>query len=140
MDLSPVLARLKSQLTGFVLVGSAADLDAVGNGVVAAPSCFLLKLSESAEDSQLLGVVDQRLTVGFSVIVVSANLRDATGAAAVAGLEALRAQIRTALLGWVPDPAVGEPVRFSSGALLRFDDAKLWWADEFRVTTYLRSV
>ncbi len=139
MDLSPILDRLKSQLTGFKAIGSAADLEAIGHGVIPIPSCYLVPMSESAEDNDLLGGYEQRLSVGFSVILATSNRRDAVGAAALADLEALRSMIRVALVGWPPEPALGEPVRYLSGSLLRFDDGLLWWADEFRVTSYLRS-
>ena len=139
MDLTPILARLQDQLGGFKKVGSAADLDAIGQGVIPAPSCYLVPMSESAEESSLLGAYEQRLTVGFSVILVCANKRDATGEAALAHLEGLRAQIKAALLNWSPQPEIGEPVRFSAGHLLRFDDGLLWWSDDFNVNSYWRS-
>ena len=139
MDLVPVLTRLQTQLTGFKQVGSAADLDAIQNSVAPTPSCYLVPMSESGEDNALIGGYEQRLTVGFSVIVVSANKRDATGAAASAALEPLRKRIKAALVNWAPEQDIGEPIRFASGSLLRFADGQLWWADEYRVTTYERS-
>ena len=48
MDLEPVIARLKSLLTGFKSIGSAVDLDAAIGGVVAAPAAFVMPLSDSA--------------------------------------------------------------------------------------------
>lgn len=138
MDLAPILARLKSTLTGFKLVGGSVDLESIGAGVVPSPSCYLLPMSESAEDNALIGAFDQRLTVVFAVVTAVSNKRDAAGAAALGDLEPLRTQIKSALLGWQPDSTIGEPVRFSGGALLKFEDALLWWSDEFRVTTYLR--
>ncbi|MFZ4537820.1 phage tail terminator protein [Propionivibrio sp.] len=140
MNLAPVLARLKSQLTGFVVIGGAADLQSIDNDAPPAPSCFLVMTSEVAEDNTLLGGYEQRLTIGFSVVLVVSNVADATGSAAMGDLEALRSQVKTALIGWPPEPAIGEPVRYAAGHQLRFDDGLLWWADEFRVITYLRSV
>lgn len=139
MDLAPILARLKSQLTGFKTIGSAADLEALGASVAASPSCYLLPMAESAEDNRLLGAFEQRVSVTFSVVLAVSNKRDAGGSAAMGDLEPLRALVRAALIGWPPDPAIGEPVRFAGGHLLRFENALLWWMDEFRVTTYLRS-
>jgi hypothetical protein len=138
MDLSPILARLKTKLTGFKAVGASADIDAIANGVVPVPACYLIPRSESAEDSELIGGFEQTQAVGFSIILVAANLVDPTGAAALAGLEALRNKIKGALLAWAPEPEVGEPIRFAGGELIKFEDRRLWWADEFRVTTYLR--
>ncbi len=139
MELAPILARLEAQLEGFKKIGGAADLDAIGNGVVPAPSCFILSTSERAEDNATFGRFEQRVTLGFSVILAAANRRDATGAAAMGDLAPLRRQVKAALIGWAPDPALGEPVHFSGGQLLRFDDGLLWWADEYYVLTYERS-
>lgn len=138
MDLAPVLTRLKSQLVGFKLIGSGADLEAIGNGFVPNPSCYLVPTSESAEDNLLIGAFEQRLTVGFSIILAVANQSDVTGAAALVDLQTLRQQIKASIVAWAPDPVIGEPVHFASGSLLRFGDGLLWWADEFRVVTYER--
>ena len=141
MDLAIIIDRLKNRLTGFKMIGGAADLDAIGSGVVPKPSCYVVPASESAEDIDLVGgVFEQRITVGFSVILASANQRDATGHAALHGLDPLRRQIKSALNGWTPQHETGEPVCFTSGALLRFDDGLLWWGDDYRVVTYERTV
>jgi hypothetical protein len=139
MDLSLILTRLKGQLTGFKEVGNAADLDALIDSVVPTPSAYLMPISESAEDNELIGGFQQRLTIGFWVVLAISNLRDTTGAAAINELTVQRTKVKAALLGWAPEPAIGEPVRFSVGHLLRFKDGVLWWVDEFRVTTYERN-
>ncbi len=139
MNLSPILERLKSQLVGFKEIGSAADLEAVSSTRVPVPSCYLLLLSDSADENITMGAFEQRVTVNFAVILVASNRRDAAGAAAMNELEPLRAQIKAALIGWAPEPLTGEPVNFSAGRLLQFEDGLLWWAEEFRVRTYLRS-
>lgn len=138
MDLSPILARLQDQLTGFKRIGSAADLESLGHGAAPTPAAYLLPLAESAEDNALIGGFDQRLSVQFAVIVAVSNKQDAAGAAAMGDLEPLRAQIHSALLGWAPDASTGEPVGFVSGHLVSFENAQLWWMDEFHVTTYWR--
>ncbi len=143
MDLTPILARLEDQLMGqpggFKKIGGAADLEAIGNGVVPTPACFVVPMRESADDNATFGQFEQRVTVGFSVVLAASNRRDATGAAALAGLEPLRRQIKAAIVGWAPEADFGEPVHFSGGSLLSFADGLLWWADEFRVVTYERS-
>lgn len=140
MDLAPLIERLRAQLTGFKAVGGAADLDAIGNGVVPSPSCYLFPMAESADDNATFGRFEQRVRVAFAVVLAATNRRDATGAAALADLEALRRDVKGALVGWPPDPVTGEPVHFTGGHLLRFEDGLLWWADEFIVTTYERSL
>ena len=138
MELAPIVARLEAQLEGFKKIGGAADLEAIANGVVPTPSCYVIPTRETASDIDLVGGFEQAITVGFSVVIAVSNLRDATGGAAIDVLDALRKQIKAALHRWVPDPANGEAVRFDSGALVRFDDGLLWWLDEYRVLTYER--
>ena len=138
MELAPIVARLEAPLEGFKKIGGAADLEAIGNGVVTTPSCYVIPTRETASDIDLVGGFEQAITVGFSVVIAVSNLRDATGGAAIDVLDALRKQIKSALHRWVPDPTNGEAVRFDSGALVRFDDGLLWWLDEYRVLTYER--
>ena len=81
----------------------------------------------------LLHEVTQR----FGVLLVVSNRRDASGAAALVDLNALRLAVRTALIGWVPNPTEGEPVMYSGGALMRLDaDSRLWWTEEYELKTY----
>lgn len=138
MELSPIVARLESQLSGFKKIGGAADLEAIGNGVVPTPSCYVVMTRETASDIDLVGGYEQAITVGFGVVIAVANRFDATGGAAIDVLDALRKQIKAALNRWVPDPTNGEVVRFDAGALVRFDDGLLWWLDEYHVLTYER--
>lgn len=139
MDLAPIIARLRDETSGFKVVGGAADLDAIGNGVVPAPAAYVIPISESAAPNDIAGGFAQQVAVMFGVVVIASNLSDATGAAAMGGLEARRAAVRGALLGWVPDATNGATVSFSGGRLLRFGDGLLWWGDDFLVNTYLRT-
>lgn len=139
MDVSPIIARLGAQAPGFVVIAGAADLDAAIELAPATPAAYVLPLAESAADSDLATIVHQRTALEFAVVLVVSNLRDAQGAAAAAELATRRAAVRAALLGWAPDAANGEPVSFTSGRLLQFRDARLWWTDEYRVMTDLRS-
>lgn len=137
MDLSPVIARLKAQLSGLKSIGGAADLDAAIDGVVAMPACFVLPLAESGKEMDLLSQTAQSIRQTFGVVHVLGNRRDATGAAALVDLAGLRTPLRAALVGWVPDASNGEAVYFTGGRLLRLDgDGRLWWIDEFEVKTY----
>lgn len=137
MDLSLVLARLKTQLTGLKSIGASVDLDAAIEGVVALPAAFVLPLAESATTQDLTGTTGERVTQAFGVMHCLSNRRDSQGAAALADLVAVRRNLRAALVGWVPDAATGEPVHYTAGRLLRLDgDGRLWWIDEFQLITY----
>ena len=140
MDLSPILARLKTQLVGLKSVGASADLDAAIEGTVAVPSAFVLPLGESATPSELTMVTRQRMTHSFGVVHVVTNRRDAQGAQALVDLATLREQLKAALIGWVMVAASGEPVQFTGGRLLSLDgNGRLWWVDEFVFLSTYRS-
>lgn len=137
MDLSLILARLKTQLIGLKSVGASADLDAAIEGVVAMPAAFLMPLAESGSEMGMVSMTSERIVQSFGVLHVLSNRRDAQGGAAMNDLVALRLALRAALVGWVPDASNGEAVTFTAGRLLRLDgDGRLWWIDEFQLTTY----
>lgn len=137
MDLSPILARLKTQLTGLKSVGASVDLDTALEGVVAMPAAFVLPLGEGAIAMDLVGRTGEQVIQRFGVLHCLSNRRDAQGSASLDDLKTYRLALRVALVGWVPDAATGEPVHFSAGRLLRLDgDGRLWWIDEFQLMTY----
>jgi hypothetical protein len=137
MDLSPIVAHLKVQLTGLRAVGASAELELAQAGGVAMPAAFVLPLAEAASDMGLLTSTAQKVQVSFGVVHCLANRRDPQGGAALGDLHAMRMALRTALVGWVPDVSNGEAVSFTSGRLLQMDgDGRLWWMDEFELTTY----
>lgn len=139
MDVTPIIDRLKTQLTGFVLIAGAADLDIAIDATPNAPAAHVMPLAETAEAPDLAGLHHQRVLQEFGVVVMVANLQDATGSAAAVELHARRLAVRAALVGWVPDPASGETVAFTGGRLLQFFNQRLWWMDQFRVLTDYRS-
>lgn len=137
MDLSVVLARLKAQLTGFKQIGTSVDMEIAMKGAPPTPCAFVLPLAESAANDDLTGMVHAQVAQAFGVVLCVSNVRDARAAAALTDLTPLRAQVRTALLGYVPDPANAEPVHYKAGRLMQLDgDGRLWWLDEFEVTTH----
>ncbi|MCU0963537.1 MAG: Gp37 family protein [Burkholderiaceae bacterium] len=138
MDVSAIITRLRDQLSGFVAIGGAAELDAAIENTPGTPAAYVLPLAETGAEPDLLGIYRQRLTHEFAVVLVLGNLRDPLGAAASIDLASKRGAVRAALAGWAPN-ADGEPVIFSGGALLMFQEQRLWWRDEFRVRSEYRS-
>jgi hypothetical protein len=140
MDLSFVIDRLKAQAPLLKVVGGAADMEAARPSAVLIPAAFVVPLADSVTLNPLTGVHAEVEQWEFGVVLAVANLRDARGAAALTTLAPIRAQVRAALSGWVPDPATGEAVAKKSGRLLRMDgDARLWWMDRFVWKTFYRS-
>lgn len=139
MDLSPIVAHLRTQLPGLRSVGASADLEAAIDGALAMPAAFVLPLAESGRNTGLLGVTAQRIAQAFGVLQVVSNRRDGQGGAALDDLNTHRLALRASLVGWVPDATTGEPVLFTAGRLLRLDgDGRLWWIDEFELITHYR--
>lgn len=138
MDTAVVVARLKGELGGFNTIGGAADLDAAIERLPNTPAAFVLPLAEQGGKPQLLGQHSQRISKAFGVVLVVSNLQDATGAASTSELEVKRQAVLTALAGWSPNPPSSGPVAFTGGRLLRFDQGRLWWVDEFVFDDHFR--
>ena len=137
MDLSLIVTHLRANMPALRSVGVSADLAAAEEGVVAFPAAFVIPLGDKGVDLGMVGSTGQRVAQTFGVVHCLSNRRDAQGGAALNDLAAMRAKLRTALVGWVPDAATGEPVLFTAGRLLRLDgDGRLWWMDEFQLITF----
>ena len=134
------IGRLKAQVTGMREIDGASSLDAAMRGAVSCPSAYAIPLTETGRELAHTGPVDQLITVLFGVLIVLDTARTAQGLDVLIELEAKRRQVRQALVGWVPDEDTGEPVTFAGGELVQFQgDGRLWWSDEFVLTTYYRS-
>lgn len=139
MDTTPIVERLKTRLTGLREIESAAGLDAAMRGNRVAPAVYVMPLTERGtliEDTGPVTQLEHRL---FGVIQVVDTLSP-LGGPGVLDLAALRAQVKAALIGWVPDTETGEPVVFVGGELVQFaGNGQLWWSDEFQLISYFRS-
>jgi hypothetical protein len=131
LDLQQVADRLKAAMPVLRQVGVLADLDAALQGTFTPPAAFVMPVSERCETPTRTGVLRQRVTLRTGVLLSVQNLRDAKGAAALGTLRPLRTALRTALVGWVPDAATGEPVVHATGRLWRMEGGRIWWLDEF---------
>lgn len=140
MWLQDVIARLKAQVTGMREIDGASSLDAAMRGAVSCPSAYAIPLTDTGRELAHTGPVDQLITVLFGVVIVLDTARTAQGLDVLIELDAKRRQVRQALVGWVPDEDTGESVTFAGGELVQFQgDGRLWWSDEFLLTTYYRS-
>lgn len=140
MELSQVIARLKAQRQVLKTVGGAADFDAALAGTIVLPSAFVIPLGDRSDWARHTGAHDEDDEIDFGVILAVSNARDSRGEAAQDSLVPVRAEVRQALSGWVPDESTGEPVHKTTGRLLRLDgDGRLWWIDNYRLRVFYRS-
>lgn len=138
MDLEPILQRLRDQLADLPLreIEEAPGLDAALRASRATPALYLLPLSERGQGLEHTGTPDQIEHRLFGVLQVVDVMGDA-GAAGVVGLVTLRQRVKQALIGFVPDASMGEPVLFVGGELVQFEgDGRLWWSDEYGFSGY----
>lgn len=131
MNLAPVIARIATQCPGFLLVGGAADFSGVDGTPRATPAAFVVPLAERARPSEGFGEDFQIVDATFGILLAVTNVASRGGAEGVTDLEALRAEVRAALLGWIPAGG-GAPLAFERGDLLEFRPGLLWWQDAWR--------
>jgi hypothetical protein len=100
-----VVARLAQRVQRLRLVGGAADLaTARGAAPKAVPACFVVA-SESAQPpaGATSGQLIQRVEVALNIVLFVRNAAGQDmGAAARAEMDALVADVRSALVGWSP--------------------------------------
>ena len=143
MDLDAIHNRLKAELTGLGLrdIGQVVGLDAVIRAQRPnLPAVYLIPLTEQGGDDDTTGDPCPPETRMFGVIHVLDLRNDTTGAKGAALLKSMRAAVKQALIGWVPEAETGEPVWFVGGELVQFEgDGRLYWSDEFVFKGYFRS-
>ncbi len=132
MRIAEIISRLKDQTN--LEVSGAAEL-AAAQADRQRDGAFVFYQSESAGENALDNAVRQvrRIIIGVALAVSNARRRGAEG---VDGVESARAAVMRALVGWTPPDAI-QPVTFTSGRLVGFSKATLWWLDEFTVTEFL---
>jgi hypothetical protein len=139
MTPASIIVRLREQCAELHLVGGAAQLARAIEALTTVPAAFVLPARETAADSPFLDqIVQQEIRAEFTVVLAVRNLADDAGSAAREELEPVRAAVRMALLGWVPD-AAASGCEFVGGELAQFKDSLLWWADTYSTSYLIRS-
>lgn len=135
MDLQPILQRLRDELADLRLreIEDAPALDAAMRSNRAAPAVYLVPLSERGTGLDHTGDVDQIEHRLFGVLQVV----DVGSTVGVVDLKTLRRRVKQALIGFVADDSMGDPVLFVGGELVQFEgNGHLWWSDEFGFSGY----
>lgn len=136
---SDVIARLQAiDPAVFAIVEGAIGFAALKGVPAALPAAYVfVKEEASAPSERMTGPVLQRVETDLAVLIVAGNVSDAHGAAAAGDLEALKAAVRGALVGYVPDATHGEPLQHVSGQLVQFKGGTAWHEDLYSAVTYL---
>ncbi len=141
VDLVSIATRLKEQATGLRKVGLAADLAAVLEGKLpdqTGISAFVLIGDERGGQASIsAGSYIQPVQLSIAVILTFREISNRAGDKLVDEVEAAKAAVRAALIGWIPDGANGA-LRLVHGAPVSFKPGFFAWGYQFATSTQLR--
>lgn len=136
LQLSTIRDRVRDQVPDLLDVGTARDFGAVTARTIRWPSAWVVPMAETAGPDQFMqaGVVEQRVEVGFAIILAARDIGGDTGARALSEHETLRPRIIAAM-------ALFQPLGASNTCLHRRGrlvssigrDGAMFWQDEFTV-------
>jgi hypothetical protein len=115
------------------LIGGSAELALVLNNTLTGEMAFVIPLKDDATSNQNDIGINQRVNERFGVVVALKNDSSASnklGLVTYDRLHAIRAEIWSAILGWIPS-GYEYPITYAGGKLLDINPAYLWYQFEF---------
>ena len=131
---APIVARLKAH--GFASVEGVLEFAGLVEAPRFSPALFIVPERESAQPNRMSGVVDQKVTEIFAVVLVVATARAAK--AASEALQEHSSAIEQALVGWT-HPAASGPCEMVGSRLLSTEGQRVAWAISFSTSRHIRS-
>lgn len=131
----PIAAQLKA--AGFKTVEGLIEYAALTAVPANLPALFVVPIDDSAAPNQMAGIIRQRVSARFQVIVVvAAHSRRRDGPAE--DLHEATSGVIKALLAWT-HPEADAPTEYDGGRLLSADGRAVAWAVRFRAAYNLRA-
>lgn len=133
MKLSLIIDALRQYAPSFKgRVAGAAEFQALdGNGKMMLPAAYVIPTGDTVEQQESQTDYYQKVHQGFAVVVVLDNRRDLRGQkAAFDAVDAMRAELFAALLGWEPD-ADTHPISYDGGQVVEMNRAALYYQFDF---------
>jgi hypothetical protein len=139
--LADIRAHLQSACPALRQVQGAAEFRAVKAAPPAhlMPAAWVVPIAEDARPSEAANALRQVQTTVFGVLLAVGDRADRRGEAAGDDLDAVKAALHAALIGWTPPGASG-PVEYVGGDVLEVETAALWWLAKYQVNDILRAV
>jgi len=136
MQLETIISALRARCPGFSgrVSGSAQFKVLPEAAALAVPCAYVVPLDDEPGEAKARNAVRKSLVDSFAVIVVLSNVADEKGQVSASGLDAWRAALWAALLGWRPAERY-EGIEYQGGQLLALDRARLWYQFEFGAAT-----
>ncbi|WP_066546691.1 phage tail terminator protein [Sphingomonas sp. CCH15-F11] len=132
--LQPIVDRLKA--AGFAQVEGVIEFAGLQDPPRVVPALYVVPEAEGASANRMAGIVDQRVTAAFLVVVVLGGQARADGKVS-AELEIQSGRARDALIAWKHPQASG-PFEYAGGRLLSVDGYRLAWAVRLTAPYHLR--
>lgn len=132
MQLEPIINALRARCPSFSsrIAGAAQYKLLPENAALAVPAAFVMPLDDSPQPSTAQNSIRQMMTDSFAVVVAISNVADERGQTGAHSIDALRAELWAALLGWRPSDRY-DGINYEGGSLLALDRARLWYQFEF---------
>lgn len=130
---SAAIERIRTRVPAAQLVGTAADIaTALRQQPTAMPAIYVLVEEVPRPTQWATGVFDQSFEVTLQCILMVRNATDQhSGAGAREAMDALIAELRKCLLGWVPEH-MDIAVQAGRGRDLRYDASRLVSQHDFK--------
>lgn len=124
----------------FAIVEGAADFSTIETVPTAMPAAYVLvEEEESGDNERATGPVLQRCEADIAVVIVTDNVSDVSGGAVASDIEALKAAVRAALIGFVPASTQGgDPITHVGGRLISARRGTVWHRELFAAAYYLQ--
>lgn len=139
LDLDLWIRRLESQMPDLRQCAGAVELASAREDIRNTPALWVIPVRDQAGNNDILNGVSQMVTSVVGLIFAVRNFSDGTGAAGHSDLMNHRKQASASLLGWQPGDA-DEGVELVGGRLLGYNDATVWWQDDYRTRYMVRKV
>ena len=129
----PVVDRLNS--VGLKPVEGVLEFVGLTQAPRANPAFFVVPERDTAQPNRMNGVIDQKLSETFSVVIVIAPARREATVSEALKLNVDR--VTEALLGWRHPEASG-PCEYAGGRLVSVDGQHVTWALSFTASRHIR--
>ncbi len=136
MNITNIITQIKNNCPSIQQVEGAVKLMQAMEQPPFGVSAYVVPVGEQAGQNQVLNGISQRIEASFGVLVMIVyDLDDESGAKAYTDIQAIREELMTALLGFIPfDNA--DPIEYTNGSLSNIMPGILMWNDEFSTAYY----
>lgn len=132
MQLETIITALRARCPTLAgrIAGAAQFKMLPENAAMPVPCAFVIPLDDAPQQSTAQNSVRQTMTDSFAVVVATDNTTDERGQNSAHSVDALRAELWAALLGWQPAERY-DGINYEGGQILGLDRARLWYQFEF---------